>query len=358
MKRLSEFRTAFCVLLFPLALVLAACATQTSGNLSTWQEQYDLGMRYLTESNYEEAIMAFTAAIEIDPKQADPYVYLTQAYLAAGDMKQAETVRSQGYEATGDVRLSQSIGDGWIVYDDSIPFEQRLTYRDFGLLSDNQQETLRQLSAAVQADDRGSARSLLLNGGLPAQLCTVVDGYKTVIYILGSGAYRAWMEEYYQLLEEANPTHDVSPQMLIGVEIRPEHGIAYNYYYAEGVTTDEQTVVSNIEGIRTGECSGWQYNGPWNNSQDQWGGSFTMHLEWSGTAADNVLSSMAELQSLITIRTSSGNGIENITEYQNGWMTACYTIESSGEITDMLPYIPEKDRKMQMTISQFKADRF
>ena len=72
----------------------------------------------------------------------------------------------------------------------------------------------------------------------------------------------------------------------------------------------------------------------------------------------SMLSSMAELQSLITIRTSSGNGIENITEYQNGWMTDCYTIESSGEITDMLPYIPEENRKMQVTASQFKADRF
>lgn len=30
----------------------------------TWQEQYDLGLRYLSEGNYEEAIIAFTAAIE------------------------------------------------------------------------------------------------------------------------------------------------------------------------------------------------------------------------------------------------------------------------------------------------------
>ena len=36
---------------------------------SGWQEQYDLGVRYLSDGNYEDAIIAFTAAIEIDPKK-------------------------------------------------------------------------------------------------------------------------------------------------------------------------------------------------------------------------------------------------------------------------------------------------
>ena len=292
----SKLRVAICVLMLSAVLMLTACAGQTDGTQLAWQEQYDLGMRYLTESNYEEAVLAFTAAIEIDPRHADTYVYLVQAHLSAGNVEAAEAARIQGYEATGDVRLSQSIDDGWIVYDDSIPFEQRLTYRDFGLLSDDQQETLRQLSAAIRADDRNAARDLLLNGGLPAQLCTVVDGYKTVIYILGSGAYRAWMEEYYQQLEEPDSTQDVSLQLLLKAEIRPENGTAYSYYYAKDVTVDGQT--------------------------------------------------------------DAGDGMESVTEYRNGWMTACYTIGASGEITDMLSYIPEENRKMQATESRFKADRF
>lgn len=138
MKRLSEFRTVFCVLLFPVALILAACGAQTGGNLSAWQEQYDLGMQYLTESNYQEAILAFTAAIEIDPKQADTYVYLTQSYLAAGDPESAEQTRARGFAETGDVRLSQSAADGWVIYDEDIPFEKQLIYRNFSLLSAGQ----------------------------------------------------------------------------------------------------------------------------------------------------------------------------------------------------------------------------
>ena len=40
-----------------LTLSLAACGEKAP----TWQEQYDLGQRYLTEGNYEEAILAFEA---------------------------------------------------------------------------------------------------------------------------------------------------------------------------------------------------------------------------------------------------------------------------------------------------------
>lgn len=50
-----------------LMLGLTACGRSAEVN---WQEQYDLGVRYLTEGNYEEAIIAFTAAIEIDPNRA------------------------------------------------------------------------------------------------------------------------------------------------------------------------------------------------------------------------------------------------------------------------------------------------
>lgn len=52
---------------------------------SAWQEQYDLGMRYLSDGNYEEAIIVFTAAIEIDPKNAGAYLGRANAYIGLGD---------------------------------------------------------------------------------------------------------------------------------------------------------------------------------------------------------------------------------------------------------------------------------
>ena len=59
------------------SLFLCACGQSAE---AAWQEQYDLGVRYLSEGNYEEAIIAFTAAIDIDPKQPDAYLGLADVY--------------------------------------------------------------------------------------------------------------------------------------------------------------------------------------------------------------------------------------------------------------------------------------
>lgn len=77
MKRLS-------FMLLTIALILSLCACGQSAD-KRWQEQYDLGMKYLSEGNYEEAVIAFTAAIEIDPKRADAYIGRGDAYIGTGE---------------------------------------------------------------------------------------------------------------------------------------------------------------------------------------------------------------------------------------------------------------------------------
>ena len=76
-----------------LGLTLFGCA-----KAPTWQEQYDLGVRYLSEGNYEEAIIAFTAAIEIDPKQATAYVGRGDAYVLSDETEDNLTVARLDYE--------------------------------------------------------------------------------------------------------------------------------------------------------------------------------------------------------------------------------------------------------------------
>lgn len=97
--------------LFPallvLTLLLSACggsgtAEMAAGNTSTWQEQYDLGIKFLSEGNYEDAIIAFTAAIEIDPKQVDAYISLAEIYSAQGNPEKAAEILNQALEAVGE----------------------------------------------------------------------------------------------------------------------------------------------------------------------------------------------------------------------------------------------------------------
>lgn len=80
-------------LLLTLAL-LAGCASAAE----RWQEQYDLGMRYLTEGSFDEALAAFTDAIAVDPNRPESYLQRAGAYLALGRTGEAladyETARS------------------------------------------------------------------------------------------------------------------------------------------------------------------------------------------------------------------------------------------------------------------------
>ena len=87
-------KKAVCVWLAVLLLGLCACTATAA-----WQEQYDLGVRYLSEGNYREAIIAFNAAIEIDPKRAEAYIGLADAYEAQGDVERARQVLTDALSA-------------------------------------------------------------------------------------------------------------------------------------------------------------------------------------------------------------------------------------------------------------------
>lgn len=97
MKKIANY-------LFILAILagITACGnnadTQSGPDVLTWQEQYDLGIHYLSEGNYEEAIIAFTAAIEIEPKRAEAYVGRGNAYVLSGETEENLTAAQVDYE--------------------------------------------------------------------------------------------------------------------------------------------------------------------------------------------------------------------------------------------------------------------
>lgn len=97
--------------ILPLALVLclAGCGQNAA---ATWQEQYNLGVRYLSEGNYEEAIVAFTAAIEIDPKRAEAFVGRGDAYICNGETAENLAAALGDYEAA--ISLDETIPEAWL----------------------------------------------------------------------------------------------------------------------------------------------------------------------------------------------------------------------------------------------------
>lgn len=75
----------------------------------TFQDQYDLGMRLLSEGSYEEAIIAFTAALEINPKSVDTYIALADIYETLEDRENLQAILEQGVQETGDEGLAERL---------------------------------------------------------------------------------------------------------------------------------------------------------------------------------------------------------------------------------------------------------
>lgn len=82
-----------------LAVCLCAVLLVACGGAANWKEQYDLGMRYLSKENYQEAILAFTEAIGVDPNQAELYIRRAGAYVYSGETADNLAAALADYEA-------------------------------------------------------------------------------------------------------------------------------------------------------------------------------------------------------------------------------------------------------------------
>lgn len=78
----------------------------------TFEHHYDLGLHYLSEGNYQEAILAFTAAIEIDPKRVEAYVGRGNACIFSGETEENLTLAQADYETA--LELDDLLAEAWL----------------------------------------------------------------------------------------------------------------------------------------------------------------------------------------------------------------------------------------------------
>ena len=67
----------------------------------------ELGQEYLLEEDYEQAVVEFNKAIEIDPMSVDAYLGAAEAYIRLGDLESAKQMIERGLEAVADGRLEE-----------------------------------------------------------------------------------------------------------------------------------------------------------------------------------------------------------------------------------------------------------
>ncbi len=93
-------RIAGMFMICSLLMLMVACGDNLA---EKWQEQYDLGQKYLLEEDYEAAIVAFTEAIEIDPNQPDAYIGRGNAYIFSGETEEHLTLALADYQQAIDL---------------------------------------------------------------------------------------------------------------------------------------------------------------------------------------------------------------------------------------------------------------
>lgn len=141
--------------------MLTACE---SNNTISWQEQYDLGVRYLAEGNYEEAIIAFTAAIEIDSKNAVAYVGRGDAYIGLGETEENLALAKNDYETA--IELDESNVEAYLglvdVYIRQGDYEKALEILKQGLEKTNNAQIIADKLAEIEQgeikDSAGNVR--------------------------------------------------------------------------------------------------------------------------------------------------------------------------------------------------------
>ena len=94
-----------------ILVVVIGVILASSNSGKKLQEQLDLGNKYLDEMDYERALVAFNAVLEIDPRNADAYLGIVEAYVGMGDMEKALEAARKGYDLTEDARLLQKINE-------------------------------------------------------------------------------------------------------------------------------------------------------------------------------------------------------------------------------------------------------
>lgn len=104
----------FVILGAVLAVIVAIVGITTGVSVSRSQSvarEFEIAERYLSELNYEQAVIEFKNILEIEPMNVEAYLGLAKAYVGLGDTEKALETLRKGYELTNDERLQDMIDE-------------------------------------------------------------------------------------------------------------------------------------------------------------------------------------------------------------------------------------------------------
>ncbi len=104
------------LIIFPLILIAVIVAVlvvlHVSGSREReYGEQLALAERYLDELDYDRAIAAYKAAIDIDPENPEAYLALADTYIEIGDYESARKILEKGLRHMDDEELEDKLSE-------------------------------------------------------------------------------------------------------------------------------------------------------------------------------------------------------------------------------------------------------
>lgn len=121
------------------AIIIAViCIKITPDEVSLLESAMSTAQKYLIEQDYEQAIIEYKKAIELDPKNVDAYLGLAEAYIGLGETDSAVEILERGITETNNDVLIQKLDELMDSMKISVPDITDLSRADIeSILSEN-----------------------------------------------------------------------------------------------------------------------------------------------------------------------------------------------------------------------------
>ncbi len=236
-----------------ILLIVAVVATLVIKGISAesserkLQENLNLGERYLQELDYEQAIAAYTAAIEIDPKNIDAYLGLADVYVAMGDYDRAVEVLETAPEVSAHEKVKDKIEDISEQKEQAIVTEE--TSEDEENTEELVQEDAQDATMDSIAHTEDIVGTLTSESGDMTVSVKKLDGYEIF----------SWKGEDYRNHSVGNGRYNISYRLCDGnaaeaynewhamkdalIEDLRQHGTIYSYWQSSEVVNEDGTTI-------------------------------------------------------------------------------------------------------------------
>lgn len=305
-----------CLVMVIAICVNTACAKSKEMN---YQDYLDLGQKYLAEANYEQAIVAFSKVLELEPKALKAYEGLASAYINTENYEKAQDVLRNGIAVYESLEESEQTDAFKKIYEELLKLKEEIA----GIFS------------GIEAEVEESSAEIEKQSEMPSVDASLYNGSMVVEMYGGTGEYLG--RDVYTYDEKGRMTtitwHDVDETVIEHYEFTYDDQQQRTYVqrqeeYYEGIET-ETDIVNGA--IFTGD------NGQkWWGGQEQLEGCEDQGWYYDTISVDN--EDESEYNDILTDPTQSISGGK--VEMENGYY-ATYQYDSLGRVSEIDTYITD-----------------